>query len=237
MEVQLTDSESTLGGPVVRLIRSLAAFLRPGLPRPLSAAQVLVVVEGPNDIEFLRRISGILHREEPSLPNLVEMERQLILVFVPTGGVDLSTAFRFAGLGLPEFHLLDKDIPPATQIRQQVAAMVNSRARCHAVVTSKRSLENYLHHAAVLEASGLDIVITDDDNVPELVARKANERHEPQVPWDDLPARIRKRLCYKAKRWLNTRAVDQMTAARLAERDGGGEVRSWLATIANLGGR
>ena len=158
------------------------------------------------------------------------MERRLALVFVPSGGVDLSTAFRFAGLNLPEFHILDRDIPPATQTRQQVAAMVNSRSRCHAVITSKRSLENYLQRDAVFEASGIAVAITDDDNVPELVARKVNERHESQVPWDELPARVRK-WCYKAKRWLNTRAVDQMTAARLAERDGS-EVRAWLATIA-----
>ena len=35
---------------------------------------------------------------------------------------------------------------------------------------------------------------------------------------------------------LNTRTVEQMTAARLTERDGG-EVRSRLATIATLAGR
>jgi hypothetical protein len=123
-------------GPVAQLPRSLTAFLRPALPRP---AQVLVVVEGPNDIEFLRRISAILHRDDPRLPDLADLERQHALVFAPTGGVDLSTAFRFAGLGLPEFHFLDRDVPPATQSRQQVAAMVNSRARCCAAVTSKRS--------------------------------------------------------------------------------------------------
>ena len=128
---------------------------------------------------------------------------------------------------------MDRDIPPATQIRQQVAAMVNSRPRCQAVITSKRSLENYLPRDAVFEASGIEVAITDDDNVPELVARKVNEQQESGVAWDELPARVRKQLCYKAKRWLNTRAVDRMTAARLAERDGG-EVRAWLATIAAL---
>jgi hypothetical protein len=70
--------------------------------------------------------------------------------------------------------------------------------------------------------------------VPELVARQVNERHESGIAWDDLPARTRKKLCYKAKRWLNTWAVDQMTAAKLAERDGRGELRSWLAAIAAL---
>ena len=66
------------------------------------------------------------------------------VVFTPTGGVDLTSAFRFAGLGLPEFHLLDRDVPPVTQTRHWVAAMVNLRLRCRAVVTSKRTLENYL---------------------------------------------------------------------------------------------
>jgi hypothetical protein len=65
-----------------------------------------VVIEGPNDIEFLRRISAILHREDSSLPDLADMERRHTLVFAPTGGADLSSAFRFAGLNLPEFHLL-----------------------------------------------------------------------------------------------------------------------------------
>jgi hypothetical protein len=71
--------------------------------------------------------------------------------------------------------------------------------------------------------------------VPDLVAHQVNERHEPGIAWDDLPARTRKKLWHKAKRWLNSRAVDQMTAARLAEQDSSGEVRAWLATIAGLG--
>ena len=151
--------------------------------------------------------------------------------------MDLSTGFRFASLGLREFHLLDKDVPPATQTRQQVAAMVNSRPNCWRRHYSKRSLENDLHPAAIFEASGIQVAFSDDDNVAELVARHANVSHASGISWDELPAQRRKRLCYKAKRWLNSRAVEQMTPARLAERDPDGEVRSWLATIAKLGGR
>jgi hypothetical protein len=97
--------------------------------------------------------------------------------------------------------------------------------RCHAAVTSKRSLKNYLHSDAIFEASGF------------FVARQANERHEPAAAWESLSARARKRLRYKAKRWLNTRAVERMTPARLAERDPKRKVRSWLATIAMLSKR
>jgi hypothetical protein len=80
----------------------------------------------------------------------------------------------------------------------------------------------------------LSVEFSDEDDVPELIARKAHERHEPGIALDDLSERARKRLRYKAKRWLNARAVERMTAARLAERDSGGEIREWLATIAAL---
>jgi hypothetical protein len=179
----------------------------------------------------------MLHRDSARLPDLADMERQGRVVFAPTGGVDLSTRFRYAGLALPEFHLLDRDIPPVTQTRHQIAAMVNSRSRGRAAITSKRSLENYLHPAAIFEASGFTVAFSDEDDVPELVARQANERHEPGVFWDDLSARARRWLHYKAKRWLNTRAVERMTPARLAERDPHGEICSWLATMAALSGR
>jgi hypothetical protein len=118
--------------------------------------------------------------------------------------------------------------------QRALAAMVNSRPRCCAAVTTKRSVENYLHPRAIFEASGFSVEISDEDDVPELIARKANERHEPRVAWDDLSSRARKRLRYKAKRWLNQRAAEKMTVERLAERDGRGEVRAWLATIAAL---
>jgi len=215
------------------VIGRLGTFLRRGTPRA-ARSQVLVVVEGPNDIEFLRRISAILHRDDRSLPDLAEMEQRRELIFAPTGGVDLSTGFRFAGLNLPEFHLLDRDLPPVTQTRDQVAAMVNSRARCRAAVTSKRSVENYLHSDAIFEASGIQVAFSDDDDLPGLIACQANQRHEPGVAWDELSARARKRLRYKAKKWLNRQAVEKMTAARLAERDTTGEVRGWLTTIAEL---
>jgi hypothetical protein len=164
------------------------------------------------------------------------MERQFDLAFVSTGGSDASSAFRFAGLVVPEFHLLDRDVPPATQTRQWVMAMVNVRPGCCAVVTSKRSLENFLHGDAIFEASGIAVTVSDEDNVSELVARSTFEHthREAGAAWNQLTVRARKRLRNKAKTWLNTRAVEHMTAERLAERDKTGEVRSWLVTIATL---
>jgi hypothetical protein len=192
-------------------------------------------VEGTHDIEFLRRMSALLHAAEPSLPELAALERQGKLMFVPFGGGDsLSWTFRLAGLQRREFHLYDRDVPPATEARQRAAGLVNGRPGCHAVVTNKRSLENYLDPRAVFEASGLEVAFSDDDHVADVVARASYARQEPPKPWDELPARNRKRRRDKAKRWLNTKAVERMTPERLCQRDPDGEIRSWIERIDQL---
>ena len=44
-------------------------FTEPGLP-------LLVVVEGENDICFLKGMSGMLHRADPDLPDLSQLARR-----------------------------------------------------------------------------------------------------------------------------------------------------------------
>ena len=200
--------------------------------------RIFLVVEGVNDIQFLRRISAILHIDDPHMPDLSAMEHGGELIFVPFGGGDVSLwADRLAGLDRPEFHLYDREMPPESQSRQRIADAVNRRPQCRAMLTKKRSLENYLAPSAVREAGDVDINFSDHDPVAELVARQMHKRRDGQPRWNDLPARIRKRRRDRVKKWLNTRAVERMTAARLAERDPTGEVRCWLATIARLANR
>jgi hypothetical protein len=72
-----------------RLRRTLASLLAPLSHVPVPALpQVFVVVEGQNDIEFLRRMSTMLHAVEPRLPDLAAMEQRGELIFVPCGGGD-----------------------------------------------------------------------------------------------------------------------------------------------------
>jgi hypothetical protein len=52
----------------MQLLRALLRSSRTAL------SQVLVVVEGPNDIAFLRHISAMLHREGANLPDLSEIK-------------------------------------------------------------------------------------------------------------------------------------------------------------------
>jgi hypothetical protein len=91
---------------------------------------VLLVVEGTNDIEFLRRISLILHTHDLSRPNLAAMEQRGELVFVPFGGGKVAAwTHRLDPLGKPEFHLLDHELPPETEHRRHAVETINRRDR------------------------------------------------------------------------------------------------------------
>ncbi|HEV2968731.1 MAG TPA: ATP-dependent endonuclease [Pirellulales bacterium] len=206
--------------------------------RPAAAAgrPILIVVEGRNDIEFLRKASAVLRNADDALPDLGHLERRGRVVFVPFGGDPRQWVFRFAELGRPEFHLFDREVAPATEIRREAARIINLRPDSHAAMTSKRSVENYLHRDAILEARGIQVHFSDDDDVADLVAQQCFLQFHPSEPWSEQSVRARRRLRNRVKSWLNTSAVDRMTAARFAERDPAGEIRDWLCVIAEMAG-
>jgi hypothetical protein len=196
---------------------------------------LLCVVEGRHDVEFLRRLSANLSRNDFSLPDLGALEREGRLVFVPFGGGDvLAWSERFAPLQCPEGHLYDREIPPETAVRQLAVARVNVRPGCHAVLTGKRSLENYLHPMALVLAGGLEIEFDDETHVADCVARQQFEAMDFHPNWDQLSRRTRARFTNRAKRWLNTVAVEHLTRGLLDERDPQGELLGWLRTISRL---
>jgi hypothetical protein len=203
---------------------------------PPRTVRALVIVEGSFDVEFLKRVSRILHADDPNLPDLRALEQAGTIIFVPIGGSNFCHwTHRLAGLEIPEFHLYDREVPPLTAEREQAADLVNRRPGCHAVLTSTRAIENFLDPHALLEARGIDIAFGDHDDVPQLVAQRMLELSGGPV-WSELPSRGRRRLRDRAKKWLNTEAVARMTAARLAERDPDGDIRLWLTTIAWMAG-
>jgi hypothetical protein len=204
-------------------------------PRSAAPAKLLVVVEGKHDIEFLRRISRTLHDDDPRLPALSELEWCGRLVFVPFGGGDVvAWADRLADVQQHELHLYDRELPPETAVRERAAAIVNARPGCRAFVTGKRALENYLSPQAIYEARGLQLCFSDDDHVADLAAQGEWLNAARQPAWELLPARARKRLRERAKRWLNTRAAERMTVEQIDQSDPQGEIRLWLETIARL---
>ena len=195
---------------------------------------VLVVVEGPNDIEFLPRISRILHFADPTIPDLNILEEAGRMIFVPFGGGCLHYwSHRMGPLAWPEFHLYDRELPPETKLRIQAARAVNGRVGCRAAITSKRSLENYLSPAAIEDAKLVRVEYSDSDSVADVVAQASLPSH---CRWDLLSRRAQRRLRNQTKKWLNTKAVDHMTPARLAGQDPTCEVAGWLRCISSLAG-
>ncbi len=193
---------------------------------------ILIVVEGVNDIEFLRRISTMMHKHHSSVPDLAAREANGQLVFLPIGGSSITAwSDRLAPIRCREVHIYDRELPPETELRRKAIRRIKSRPGCHAVLTRKRSMENYLHPDAILAAGGPRIDFGEDDSVPELVAQTAFETRHPHVSWETLKRRTQKRLANLSKRWLNTRAVDCMTPQLLQASDPHGDIIEWLATI------
>ena len=162
------------------------------------------------------------------------MESSGHLVFIPIGGSVQLWSDRLEPCGIPEFHLYDRETEPETSLRRKVVQQINSRQNCQAVMTRKRSLENYLHPRAIFEAGNLQPEFSDQESVAELMAQRKFQSSCTNCHWDELPRRSQKRLANLAKRWLNTKAVGQMTTQLLEASDPHGEIIAWLQTIRRL---
>jgi len=186
--------------------------------------KVFVGVEGKNDIHFLATVSRILADAGEDVPDLGKAEEDGRLVFIPSGGsnVELWIA-RFKHLNIPEYHIFDRDNPPGMDPHYQVQAeQINAQPNATAVHTSKRELENYLHPSVIVAKlpayAGPDAVGNTHDHadIPELVATARNCKSR------------------RAKHWINTELVADMTPDLLDEVDRTNELRGWLAAVGHI---
>lgn len=202
---------------------------------PNHNVKVFVGVEGPNDIEFLSRISAMLARTEADIPDLRAAENNGSLVYIPMGGSTLELwTNRLQGLEVPEVHIMDRDCPPPEQAKYQASAdRVNARgAGAIAFTTSCREMENLLHCDAIREEFGsAPQAIQPFDDVPALVAEIVHADSQSPNPWAAIDEDRREKKISKAKRRLNRGAADRMTADRLTASDPAGQVRAWLRLI------
>lgn len=198
--------------------------------------KAFIGVEGPNDIEFMNRISARLSLEDPTIIDLRNAEQQGELVYIPMGGSTLELwTNRLEGLQVPEVHVLDRDTPPPGQAKYQEAAdRVNARGHhCSSFITNKREMENYIHYEAINIEFGLQLTenYNDFDDVPTLVAIAVHEASGSGTVWDDLDEKKKAKKESKAKKRLNRGAIDNMNLARLANIDPNSEVLGWLRRI------
>jgi len=202
------------------------------VPRP-----VLIVVEGILDVEFLRRLTAKLHLQDPTIPDLNALDQAQQVIFIPFGGGHvLPWTRRFEALQLPEFHLYDRELEPESALRRQAVELINNRPQCRALLIGRRSLENYLHLAAIIDAGGGLIQLDRDEDIAAAVAREWYLRKPHDRDWTELTPRARRGMIAHAKRWLNTAAVEHMTLGLLIHMDPAGDLIAWLREIARAAG-
>lgn len=202
---------------------------------PNHSVRVFVGVEGPNDIEFLSRISAILARTEADIPDMREAENSGLLVYIPMGGSTLELwTNRLQGLEVPEVHIMDRDFEPPQPAKYQASAdRVNARgAGAIAFTTECREMENLLHCDAIREEFGsAPPAIQPFDDVPAMVAEIVHAASGTPNPWAAIDRDKREKKVSRAKRRLNRGAADRMTAERLTASDPTNQVRTWLRRI------
>jgi len=199
--------------------------------------KLFIGVEGRNDINFLRGISKILHGDDELIPDLYELEDRGQIIFFPMGGANLALwASRTRHLNIREYYIQDSDLTSVgTSPYQQEANETNNKPNCTAVLTQKREMENYLHRDAIKAARpDVDIQFGDFDDVPLLVAKAVHGASDSDNDWNHLTDAEKKKKESKAKKWLNTDAVENMTPELLNERDPDGDVRGWLTKVVEL---
>jgi hypothetical protein len=195
---------------------------------------VLLLVEGLYDVEFLSRISAMLARDDPAIPDLGTLIEANLLICVPCGGSPLPWSHRFRALGCSEVHVFDRESGAETALRQAAADQVNSRPGCRAFLTRHRSLENYLRPPAIQAAGGPLLAFGGDDCVSTFLAAAWHALDRSREPWSTLEKPVRLKKTQRAKRWLNTRAVQHMTRELLAESDPHGDITGWLVAISEM---
>lgn len=199
--------------------------------------KVFVGVEGPNDIEFIKRASKVLTQQYESIKDLELAEAAGNLVFIPMGGSTLELwTNRLEGLEIPEVHIMDRDNePPAAAKYQSSADAVNNRGAI-AFITNKREMENYLHLDAINSVFNISLrnPFLDFDDVPEIVAKAQNQNEGSGIAWEVRDSDWKKKKTSRAKRRLNRDVVSYMDVMKFTETDPRMEVKAWLESISSF---
>lgn len=182
---------------------------------------LIVCVEGVNDIKFLENISSVLHDEFPEIMKLSDLQN---IIMLPMGGSSLQEWVNcnyLRKLNIPEYHIYDSD---CTYSHQTECDEVNGRNNgSSARMTLKREMENYLHADAIKHVYGwFDQQITDELDVPKTISAYLKEH--------DLPGSKEKNI--KSK--LNGEAAKFMSLDLLKQQDEQNEVLSWICDIQSL---
>ncbi|EOA0095247.1 MULTISPECIES: ATP-binding protein [Enterobacteriaceae] len=181
---------------------------------PDSRASVLVCVEGPNDINFLKNIGKVyLDHGVPNVPDMINDPR---IVFIPMGGHTLKDWVNnnyLKSLSKPEVHIYDRDVANPPQYEKECNSVNARNDGSIAFMTAKREMENYLHPDAIQAVFGVKITINDMTDVSTEVSTLTRYSEN------------------KAKKKINKFATEKMSYQMLIASDTAGETLTWFNAI------
>lgn len=237
--MQIENGTNPNGTDNTQIIDQIISTLG-ALPDPKNKVKVLIFVEGENDINGLIGLSKILNANDNTI---ISLENNEAIAFIPTGGSQLKFYIEkkyLDGLLQSQVHIYDSDIPAYVQSVADLNAENNPRK--FGFNTVKAELENYLHHQAIIESyadSQINITLTetlDQEDIPQKVAIAVHTVTSAS-PWNAInpdPVKNAEKQSKKisnAKRQLNTKVVEKMTAQRLIDIGGYDEIKSWLDKV------
>ena len=194
---------------------------------PDKRTKVLVCVEGPHDLQFLRRINSLLRAEDDSVIDMFVDPRVALVVLGGSTLKEWVNQHYLKNVGLPEVHIYDRDeLKNGKYKYQDDKDAVNARGDGSiGFLTAKREMENYLHIDAISEALqpvvgfNFTFALSDDCDVETEIKTLLNGQ-----------GKIQRR---SIKHWLNEDAASRMNIDRLKERNGYDEIKGWFTEIAN----
>ena len=193
---------------------------------PDKRAKVLVCVEGPHDLQFLKRMNSLLHNEDHTVIDIFGDPRVALVVLGGSTLQEWVNQHYLKNVGLPEVHIYDRDVIKNGKYKYKDSSdAINARGDGSiGFLTAKREMENYLHIGAISEALQpvvgfpLTFTISDDCDVENEIKTLLNGQ-----------GKIQRR---SIKHWLNEDAANHMTLDRLRQRNGYEEIKGWFEEIA-----
>jgi len=209
---------------------------------PDHKVKLFLGVEGVNDINYLKNISNLISDNNTNAINLEACENEGIVVLIPFGGSSFKLWInRLNSLNINEYHICDRDYQlPTPAHYQTIVNEINGQDNKEASITTKRELENYIHHQAITDMyldEHPEFTISeflDFDDIPLIVAKHLHEISESTKIWKDMSQEKQKQKMSRVKKRLNEDAVKLMTYEQYCEVDSAKEIENWLIHMQHI---
>jgi len=195
---------------------------------PPSRVSLAIILPDDNTVAIFRHLCFALRMADPDLPEVYK--NPSVAYFPANGGPTAFDRSVFSPL-LPVLTILERREASGRESDSIVESILSGR-NDFTLVTSKATFFNYLSPHAIEATLGVRIDVTDQADVPLLVAQAL--RAKEGGGWESLTANEQRRRIGYAANALAESIAPSMTPELLLERRAKGDVGRWLDAIKRL---